>query len=163
MKKKTNKVVIIPAMLIMFLCIALAGCNTPAQTGAPGRDSGQTEAVGTVLPGGWEGGFSIGLANGTAENWIVDFFVNDDGKTVSSVELIHYIGDLTPDTNATALLTVIDAEITNNSFDFTLSELVSYSMNTYEGSVTFTSSKEAEGILNIDGDDNRFTAVPFDD
>ena len=128
---------------------------------APEPANGSSEASGKVQPGSWEAAFSISLANGKTENWIVDFFVNDDGKTVSSVELIHYIGELTPDTNATALFTVIDAAIKKNSFDFSLTELVSYSTKTYKGKVTFTSSKEAEGVLNISGDDYGFTAVPF--
>ena len=175
MKKETNiKIIIIAVMFILFLCISLTGCNTPTQTEASAQDSGPTgatasepatdsssDATGKVQPGGWEASFSIDLANGKTENWIVDFHVDDDGKTVSSVELIHYIGVLTPDTNATALFTVIDAPIKKNSFDFSLTELVSYSTQTYKGSVTFTSSEEADGMLSISGDDYRFTAVPF--
>jgi len=118
--------------------------------------------VTSVQSGVWEAEFSIKLANGKTENWIVDFHVNDDGKTVSSVELIHYIGVLTPGTNETALFTVIDAPIKDSSFEFSLTELTSsYSTLKYKGTVTFTSTKEASGTINISDKDYKFTAVPI--
>lgn len=137
---------------IIFL-LSITGCGLQ-----PASKSG--EAIGKVQPGGWEAEFSVDLANGKIENWVVYFHVNDDGKTVSSVELIHFMGVLTPGTNETALYTIIDSPIKNNSFEFSLTEMASYTTYTYKGNVTFTSSKEADGTLNIYGDDYQFTVVP---
>ena len=140
-------------LLALVLALSLAGCGSQSA-------SKSGVAAGPPQPGVWEAEFSLELANGKTENWIVDFWVKDDGKTVSSVELIHYIGVLTPGTNETALFTVIDATIKNNSFEFSLTEMASYRTYTYKGKVVFTSSEEAAGIINIYDNDYRFTAVP---
>jgi len=101
--------------------------------------------------------FTIELKSGKTENWKIYFDVSDDGKTVPTVQLIHYIGDQTPQS---VLLLRKDPSINNNFFEFSLTEYVSYSTYNYEGSVTFTSSKEADVLLNIYGDDYQLTVVP---
>ncbi|MCL2136973.1 MAG: hypothetical protein FWH40_05580 [Coriobacteriia bacterium] len=150
----------ISCISVLLLCSLLSGCNIIRQIGPSTKGSASSETFDKVQTGEWEGSFSYKLANGKTETWLVYFDVKDDGKTITSVELVHYIGELTADTDATALFTVLDKKISNNAFEFSLTEMVSYSTHTYKGSVTFTSSKEASGNLNIGGDDYKFTATP---
>lgn len=139
------------ALTIVFL-LGAAGCVSQA--------SALTNEAGDPQPGWWEAEFSIELTNGKMEHWMVYFMVTDDGKEISSVEMVHYIGELTSSTYPTALFTVLDSPIENDSFAFSLTELAGYSTYTYKGNVTFISSEEADVILNVYDVDYQFTAVP---
>lgn len=137
-------------LLTIMLVLACADCSQQLA-------SKSSEAIDKVQPGEWMAEFSINLASGKTENWEVYFDVSEDGKTVPTVQLIHYIGDQTPQS---VLLLRKDPSIKNNSFDFSLTEMDSYTMYTYKGNATFTSSQEADGTLNVYDVDYQFTAVP---
>ena len=140
----------IALLLTLVFALSLAGCGSQ-----PAPKSGK--AVIEPQSGEWMAEFTIELKSGKTENWKIYFDVSDDGKTVPTVQLIHYIGDQTPQS---VLLLRKDPSINNNFFEFSLTEYVSYSTYNYEGSVTFTSSKEADVLLNIYGDDYQLTVVP---
>jgi len=141
---------IIALLLALAFALSLASCGSQS---APQSD----KAVVEPQPGEWMAAFSIELGSGKTENWKIYFDVSDDGKTAPTVQLIHYIGDQTPQS---VLLLRKDPSIKNNSFDFSLTEYVSSRTYNYEGNATFTSSKEADVILHIYGDDYQLTAVP---
>ena len=170
--KKSTKWNVIGCVIAVFLCIILVGCSNAIwsrllkslDTNSSSSDSQSTvKEIDSVKPGGWETTFPIKLSGGEVENWIVYIYVNDDEKSVSSVELIHCIGELVPGTDETALFSIVDAPIENNSFDFSLNEMVSYSINTYSGKITFTSYTEANGTISIYGNDYRFNISPLDE
>lgn len=139
-----------PMILAIVFLLGSTGCGSGANT----KSAATTD---TPQVGEWMTKFSVKLANGETENWEVYFDVSDDGKTVPTVQLIHYIGDQTPQS---VLMLRKDPSIKNNFFDFSITEMDSHTTYTYEGNVTFTSSKEAAGTLNIYGDDYQFTAAP---
>ena len=144
-----GKRVFLLALAILFL-FGSAGCGSQTATMSD-------TAVIDPQPGSWTVAFTVDKDSGEAENWVLQFGVSDDGKTVSFMQFMHYKGELTSGTNV--FLTAIKAPIENNSFDFSLFEHISGSQHDYIGHVEFTSSTEAQGTLNIDGADHPFTAA----
>jgi len=108
-------------------------------------------------PGRWVAEFSLKNDYGNTENWVLNFIVDENGETVSSVMLGHYQDDVS---TMKVMLSPYVLTIENNSFELTFPEFRSNINYSYKGSITFVSETEANGVLNIYKKDRKFSLAP---
>ena len=112
--------------------------------------------------GDWKAEFSFKDQGEKKENyhWEITFTVNEGAETVSSMQILHYYGERTSDTQASFMVYMSDISLDKNSFEFSFTEWHGYTSDTYKGTATFTSATEAQGTINIDDTEYKWTATP---
>ena len=118
---------------------------------------GCSDADKEVVPksGTWTAGFTDKTGDGQIRHWSVSFIVNKD-KSVSSVHLSRYTGEMDEKVHNTEMYSLTDPFISDNSFEIIFSDFYNDIPHTYRGTITFISKKEAEGSIVIDGVENRW-------
>ena len=138
-----------PMILVITFLLCSVGCGLQS-TLKPDAPPVEPQS------GRWVANFSLKNDYGNTENWVLNFFVDEDGKTVSSLMLGHYQGDVS------TMKVIFSPErytMENNSFELSLPEFRSNINYTYEGSIAFVSETEANGVLNIYKKDRKFSVA----
>ena len=136
-------------LILLSFVIVFAGCGLGlSATTDPPRE------------GKWVASFSVKSKGDNDHNYIINFNVTEDGKSIENVLMAHYWGEWTDNTKATAILSPQEIPIKKGSFEFSFSEWRNNTSYSYKGKATFTSSTEAKGTMDIDGAEYRWTASP---
>ncbi len=141
---------------ILSVLILAAGmaCNGVTSTLQAGQASSKPHA------GKWAAQVKYKTSGGDEMTWALSFTVSDDAKQITQAQVMHYLGELAPDTEATVLMALQPVDIENNSFSISFSELSNYSMRTYKFKGNFASASRADGTLAIGDTTYPFTAAP---
>ena len=140
---------IITLLIVFTIALSLVGCGS-----SPAATSEKPQA------GKWEAEFSFKNKNDVDCHWTIIIFVNEGGKSISDIQAVYYYGELTPKTQVSFFDFPNEITIDKNSFKFSVTEWRGYSSYIYESKATFTSTAEAKGIIDIDGTEHEWTAVP---
>jgi len=151
----TNKVpLLVIGVLIAFPLMLGMGCKSITGSSKPTATASKPQS------GKWRASLTYAASSGQDVTWTLVFTVSEDGTQISSAQAMHYLGKLTPDTQATVLMALQPEEIKNDSFSISFTEFSGYTTytRTFEG--IFTSPSEATGTLKTGGAIYSWTATP---
>jgi len=152
---------------MLFIIVASlltgSGCIQHNNSGSSSDNSGSFPTSQGIVPqaGDWQAEVITKNGDGSDKHWLIEFGINEDDHKVRYVRLIYYYGRFEDNSNVPVLLAILKSQDDVGSFAITIAEFKNGSTTSYPIKAVFVSETEAEGTLEINDVEYRWTALPL--
>ena len=165
MNRKNSKALCkLTAILIsVVLLLSGSGCNLLNGSGSNSGNSSPLPASQGIAPqpGDWQAEVITKTSDGDDKHWLIEFGIGEDDHLVQYVRLLYYYGIFEDNSSVPVLLAILKSQDDVGSFAITIAEYKNGSTTSYPVKAVFVSEVKAEGTLEIDGVEYRWTATPL--